>query len=99
MNIGFLRETFASITQVKPLGGTFEINEVLYHLVGLVRYGDALKLAVLHYDENFAEEAELYEELEGFEEYKAVEGYEGYEGFEGLEKSERYKGDGESEEF
>lgn len=63
MNIGFLRETLASITHVKPLGRTFEINEVLYHLVGLVRYGDVLKLAVLHYDENFAEEAELFDEI------------------------------------
>lgn len=67
MNIGYLHETLASITEVKPLGKTAETDGVLYHVIGLVRYGEILKLAVLQYDEKFAEEAEEAEiaELNG----------------------------------
>ncbi|ACL18655.1 hypothetical protein Dhaf_0589 [Desulfitobacterium hafniense DCB-2] len=70
MNIGYLQETLSSITEVKPLGKTAEVNGVLCHIIGLVRYGDILRLAALQYDDEFAERAEAAEiaELNGLHE-------------------------------
>lgn len=67
MNIRYLQEMLSTITEVKPLGKTAEINGVLCHVIGLIRYGDILRLSVLQYDEKFAEDAEEAEiaELNG----------------------------------
>jgi len=61
MNLSYLQETLSGITEVKPLGKTAEIKGVLCHLIGLVRYGNILRLAILQYDEKLAEEAEAEE--------------------------------------
>ena len=68
MNIIYLQKALSSITEIKPLGKTAEIDGVLCHIIGFVRYGNVLRLAVLQYDEGFAEQTEAIEiaQLNGY---------------------------------
>ncbi|WP_312353764.1 hypothetical protein [Aminipila sp.] len=61
MNIGYLRQIISSIAEIQPLGRTAEISGIIYHIIGLIRYNHALRIVALHYDKEFAQQAEIVE--------------------------------------
>ncbi|WP_312093861.1 hypothetical protein [Aminipila sp.] len=61
MNIGYLRQIISSIAEIQPLGRTAEISGIIYHIIGVIRYNHALRIVALHYDKEFAQQAEIVE--------------------------------------
>lgn len=64
MNIKYLQNLLSRFNEVKIIGKTAEIKGLVLHVMGVVRFGNALRLLALQYDEDFVmrlEEAEIAE--------------------------------------
>lgn len=58
MNIGYLKELLSRIDEISVIGRNIEVEGVLCHVVGIVRYGMQMRLLVLQYDEDFVQQVE-----------------------------------------
>ena len=58
MNIGYLQKLLSCIDEITVIGRNTEVDGVLCHVVGIVRYGMQMRLLVLQYDEAFVQHIE-----------------------------------------
>jgi hypothetical protein len=53
MNISNLREFLSRMDEIKVIGRKASINDIMVHVMGVVRYGTEIRLLILQYDEAF----------------------------------------------
>ena len=53
MNIRYLQELLSRTEEITVIGKNAKVDGVLYHVMGIVRYGMKMKLLILQYDEAF----------------------------------------------
>ncbi len=64
MNIKYMQNLLSKFNEVKIIGKTAEIKGLVFHVMGIVRFGNSLRLLALQYDEDFVrrlEESEIAE--------------------------------------
>lgn len=62
MNIRYLQEKLSKVEEIYVIGKDSEVNGVICHVMGIVRYDTQIRLLVLQYDETFQNEIEEAEE-------------------------------------
>lgn len=64
MNIKSLQKLLNMIDDIAPIGKNTEIDGVIYHVMGLTRMNDTMRMVVLHYDEAYVNKMKELEEAQ-----------------------------------